>query len=70
MDFVILLLFSYFVNKTMFYYQIKYYCKKYNADCNKCNNFLCPRFKILHKEVDKIFLDNLKLKIKNFFHSS
>lgn len=67
MKFILFIVYFCFLDKIWWYYQIKHDCKKYNANCNLCSNFLCPRFKILHKEEDEIFINNIKLKVKKLF---
>lgn len=67
MKLILVCVYFYFLDKIWWYYQIKHDCKKHSGNCNCCDNFLCPRFEILHKEEDKIFIDKIKSKIKNKF---
>lgn len=65
MKVLILFIYFYTLDKIWWYYQIKHDFKKYKANCEMCSNFLCPRFKILHKDEDKIFINKIKFKLKN-----
>lgn len=68
MKILFFIIYFYLLDKIWLYYQIKHDCKKYNANCDNCSNFLCPRFRILHKEEDKIFINKIKSTLKSKFN--